>query len=144
MTCKSSIKPFHLLIVILALALGPALAQYAYTGERTVTLIMGDIYFEIEGQDRGEALTATAGESITFIIENVGGMPHNVQFGRDFDPQTRRYQAELLPGFAGIDLDPGQTARLTLQLPDEPGEWEIGCLVLGHYEANQLLPLIIE
>jgi uncharacterized cupredoxin-like copper-binding protein len=133
------------LAALLAFAFAPtAHAQYAFTGEHTLTLVMGDIYFEIDGQERGEALTLPAGATVTFVIRNVGGMPHNVQFGRDFDPATRRYQTELFPGFAGLDLDPGQEARLTLALPDEPGTWEIGCLVLGHYEAGQLLELILE
>jgi uncharacterized cupredoxin-like copper-binding protein len=133
-----------LLALILTALLGTALAQYAISGERIVTFIMGDIYFEIEGQERGEALTVSPGEIVTFIVRNVGGMAHNVQFGRDMDPQTRRYQTELFPGFAGLDLDAGEEARLTLQMPEEPGEWEIGCLILGHYEAGQVLALVIE
>lgn len=120
-----------------------AVGQYAFTGERIVELEAGDIYFRVEGQERGEALTVSAGEVITFVIGNVGGMPHNFQFGRDIDPQSRRYQTELHPGFAGIDLDAGQSARITLQMPTDPGEWEIGCLVLGHYEAGQRISLIV-
>lgn len=132
------------LFAIAALLLSShALGQYAFTGERVVTLEAGDIYFQIEGQERGEALTVQAGERITFVITNVGGMPHNFQFGRDLDPQTRRYQTELFPGFAGLDLNAGQSARITLQMPSEPGEWEIGCLILGHYEAGQSVPLIV-
>lgn len=128
-----------------ALVLLPsAAAQYAVTPERTVTLIAGDIYFEIEGQDRGAPLHVQAGEIVTFVIRNVGGMPHNVQFGRDLDPQSRRYTEELYPGFAGVDVDAGGSARVTLQMPVESGNWEVGCLVLGHYEAGQRLELVVE
>jgi uncharacterized cupredoxin-like copper-binding protein len=133
-----------LLLSALALFVTCGLAQRTVSSARTVTLIMGDIYFQIEGQERGEPLTLNAGEVVTFVIRNEGGMLHNVQFGRDLDAATRRYQAELLPGFAGLDLNAGETARVTLQMPAEPGEWEIGCLVLGHYEAGQLLALILE
>ena len=136
----------HLLSVIAIAALllsSHALAQYALTGERVVNLEAGDIYFQIEGQERGEALTVRAGELVTFVIGNAGGMPHNFQFGRDMDPQTRRYRTELYPGFAGLDLDAGQRARITLQMPSEPGEWEIGCLILGHYESGQRISLIV-
>lgn len=133
------------LVALLAFAFAPtAHGQYAFTGEHTITLIMGDIYFKIDGQERGEALTLPAGATVTLVVRNVGGMPHNVQFGRDMDPATRRYRTELFPGFAGLDLNPGHEARLSLQLPDEPGEWEIGCLILGHYEAGQVLTLILE
>ena len=120
-----------------------AFGQYALTGERVVNLEVGDIYFQIEGMERGEALTVQPGELITFVVHNVGGMPHNVQFGRELDPQARRYQTELYPGFAGIDLNAGQSARITLQMPSESGEWEIGCLILGHYEAGQRISLIV-
>jgi uncharacterized cupredoxin-like copper-binding protein len=154
MTATQTIfRPFRLLLALLLTALlGTALAQYAITGERIVTFIMGDIYFEIEGQEQGEGLTVSPGEMVTFVVRNEGGMAHNVQFGRDMDPETRRYldpetrryQTELFPGFAGLDLDAGEEARLTLQMPEEPGEWEIGCLILGHYEAGQVLALVIE
>lgn len=143
---KSNVVKFALFLSVFTLAsfLTQASAQYAFTGERIITFIMGDIYFEIEGQERGEGLTLNAGETVTFIIRNVGGMPHNAQFGRDLDPATRRYQTELFPGFAGIDLDPGEEARLTLEMPAEAGTWEIGCLILGHYEAGQVLALVLE
>jgi uncharacterized cupredoxin-like copper-binding protein len=146
MTATQTIfRPFRLLLALLLTALlGTALAQYAITGERIVTFIMGDIYFEIEGQEQGEGLTVSPGEMVTFVVRNEGGMAHNVQFGRYLDPETRRYQTELFPGFAGLDLDAGEEARLTLQMPEEPGEWEIGCLILGHYEAGQVLALVIE
>lgn len=141
---NTAVLKVALLLSAFALFAAQGLAQQTVTGARTVTLIMGDIYFQIEGQERGEPLTLNAGEVVTFVIRNEGGMMHNVQFGREMDAAARRYQTELAPGFAGLDLNAGETARLTLQMPAEPGAWEIGCLILGHYEAGQLLALILE
>ena len=78
------------------------------------------------------------------VIKNEGTTLHDFHFGKDADLTNRLYKTDMIPGFDMIELDKGQTVKLTLKVPSEAGEWELGCFQPGHYEAGQKAKIIIQ
>lgn len=94
------------------------------------------------------AVSVTAGETVTFRVENVGKVPHDFTLG-DSEMQDD-HEAEMAGGemHAGGDpnamlLAPGETGEMTWTFT-ESGEILIGCHVPGHYAAGMKASLTID
>lgn len=131
---------------------GQVLAHGGEESEYDLELAMGDLYFQAEGGEKNAPITLPSGERLMVRVYNEGQVPHEVHFGRDPDLEGRLYRDDLLGsegahaahGFMAVILDPGESSTLMFQIPtDKKGEWEVGCFMLGHYEAGQHAPLIV-
>ncbi len=121
-----------------------ALAQKDPT-KADVEIKMGEFYFQVPGKDKNAPIELPAGKELLIKFVNEGKVAHEAHFGRGFDSTKRLYKEELMPGFLGIHLEPNQIGYLHMLLSEkQKGEWEIGCLIPGHYEAGQKVKLIIK
>ncbi len=131
------------LALAVALWLVPTLAHQEKLINRTMELTMGEMFFQLKGQAPNAPITVKVGEVIRFVIKNEGKILHDFHVGKEPDTENRLYKNNLIPGFDMVEVDPSQTVKLTLQIPDKPGEWEIGCFQPGHYEAGQKAKFIV-
>lgn len=163
-------KTLTILIValVVAFAASPAIAQGL---EREFTILMGEMYFQVEGEQQNAPIELEAGAPYRITFENVGDMVHRVKFGRgvvaeegspyayveDLFSYTRvrvigtsgEQQFAVDTDFLGeLDLEPGATVEMVFTLTnDKQGEWEIGCFVPStattpnHWMAGMRAPL---
>jgi len=121
-----------------------ALAQKEPT-KADLEIKMGEFYFQVPGKDKNAPIELEAGKELLIKFANEGKVVHEAHFGRNADTKTRLYKEELMPGFLGLHLEPKQEAFLHLLIAEkQKGEWELGCLIPGHYEAGQKAKLIIK
>jgi Cu+-exporting ATPase len=86
-----------------------------------------------------ENLTVRAGETISFEISNPGVVPHELFLGTAAEQQA--HEAEMASGApmhaepGQVDIPAGKTVRLVYTF-DQPGTFEYGCHVPGHYAAG--------
>ena len=110
-------------------------------GARTVEVTMRDIEFD------PESIAVQRGETIRFVFENEGKLPHDAFIGdaaaqAEHEEEVRAAEGEdgghgHAPGdiASGIVVDPGARGELTHRF-DQAGELLIGCHEPGHYEAG--------
>lgn len=103
--------------------------------DREITIVASDdLVFD------PAAIEASAGETITFVIENVGKTDHEFVLG-DEDYQ-KAHEAEMSAGEHmhmenGVTIGPGESQELTWTFPD-PGEVLFGCHIPGHYKGGMV------
>ncbi len=145
----------------LALSVAPRWRGFAHEGgEVDLEVHLGEMYFQVHAID-GEEVEAEknapirlkANERHLIRFQNEGQVEHEVHFGRDPDLEERFYKENLFGhdgdhaahGWMGLHLLPGESATIHVWIPeDQKGEWEVACFMLGHYEAGQHAPFIIE
>ncbi len=149
---------FPKLVLLLILALSSwGLSQGL---ERQLTIEMGEMYFQGAGQAQNEAISLDVGVPYRITFRNVGDEVHRVKFGRGLiveegvpfayaenlftkvpvkvqglgaTPAFRIITNELIE----LDLEAGQEVEVLFTLPSSAlGNWELGCFVIGHYEAG--------
>lgn len=121
---------------------------------------MGEYYFQLEGQERNEAIVLEAGVPYVLSFVNVGAMEHEVLIGRGLlveDDVPDGYETNLLEGVemdvtgggwyvevGGViefELEAGESITLEVTIPEaRVGTWEIGCFIPGHYQAGMKAP----
>ncbi|HUF52511.1 MAG TPA: cupredoxin domain-containing protein [Dehalococcoidia bacterium] len=92
------------------------------------TIVLGDNYFEFDGE-RDPDIPLTAGEEVTFVVENAGAASHNMHVnGTD-----NEYEESLCetggPSTACSDpeqITAGQTGEITIMI-DEAGTYNFRC-----------------
>jgi uncharacterized cupredoxin-like copper-binding protein len=127
---------------------------------RTVDVSMGDIYFE------PNSIQARPGETIRFVVKNVGNLVHEFNIGTDHMHQEHRGEMvkmmqDGLMTATSIDhhksehsgmkhddpnsvlLESGETAELIWRFK-EPKRLEFACNVPGHYEAGMVGTLTVK
>lgn len=137
-----------------------------------VRVVMGEMYFQVDGEEKGAPLRLQAGQRYELVFKNVGQMKHEVLLGRDVivsDGRPSDYREHLLgsvevgieiettvdgqkrdieieaAGIKELELEPGTELALNFMLPAKAkGKWELGCFIAGHYEAGMRLDLLIE
>jgi len=155
-------------IIIGVLLLGPNLGN-AQGFQREMTILMGEFFFQVEGQDRNETIVLESGVPYRVTFRNVGNTVHRVKFGRGliieegvpfaytenlFDDVPLQIEGVsagdidfrvLTDRLLELDLDPGGEMDIVFTLPQNAqGAWELGCFVIGHYEAGMLAPLTVQ
>lgn len=158
-------------LVLATLVVGAVSAQSL---ERSLTVLMGEMYFQLEGQDENEPIVLEAGVPYAITFVNEGDVEHRVKFGRGvtaeegvpFDYVENLFDGVFTraSGMAGnrqfsvdtgqlleLDVQPGAVVRFTFTLPTTVrGEWEIGCFVPAtqdtpnHYVAGMRAPIVVE
>jgi len=90
-----------------------------------------------------DVLQITAGETVTFRIENVGKLPHDFTLGdADLQEEHAEEMASMVPTDMEVHdepnavvIDAGETKELTWQFTDSV-EIIFGCQIPGHYAAG--------
>jgi len=136
--------------------------------ERKLTINMGEMFFQAAGQAKNAPINIEPGVPYRLTFKNVGTVVHRVKFGRGLIVEegvpfayTENLFKDVLVKVRGageettfrvvadqlieLDLDAGQEIEVLFTLPaDKSGEWELGCFVVGHYEAGMHAPLVIQ
>lgn len=114
----------------------------------------GDLYFRLvvdHGKEVKGALNGPvhihSGRPHLIRFVNEGEIDHEVHFGRNPDLEDRLYGMNLFGsstgehaahGVLGVHLNPGESVVLHVWIPEgKEGEWEMSCLIPGHYEMGQ-------
>lgn len=129
---------------VLGLGSSSAFAQKDPT-KADLEITIGEFYFQVPGKDKNAPVELPADKELLIKFVNEGKVAHEVHFGRGFDSAKRLYKEDLMPGFLGLHLEPKHMGYLHLLIPaKQKGEWELGCLISGHYEAGQKAKLIVK
>lgn len=99
-------------VLLATLAAGCSDTETAAVNARQVTLVATEMKFE------PARITAKAGESIRFTIENRGTVLHEFE------------SAELK--FKEVEVPAGQSRSVVVTMPDQPGEYTFVCDQPGH------------
>jgi len=87
-----------------------------------------------------ENLEVKQGETIRFVVSNTGKLVHELVLGREAELKQHLIDMKK-PGFQDhkhdneVSVKPGQKGELIWTFKDA-GEWQMGCLEDGHYEAG--------
>ena len=85
-------------------------------------------------------VSVPANTPIKFVVTNAGTLPHEMVLEKKGDVdkplEVNNVQAE-----AG-DIDPGKIKVLEWTVT-EPGEYQLGCHVPGHFEAGMTIPFTV-
>ena len=84
-------------------------------------------------------ITVRAGDSIRFVVTNVGVVQHEAVVGTP--DEQRAHAEEMAAGDVhyhsnGVLVDPGQTGEFETWFP--AGQYLIACHLPGHYEAGMV------
>ncbi|MBI4200187.1 MAG: hypothetical protein HY535_06920 [Chloroflexi bacterium] len=137
-----------------------------------IEVLLGEYFFQMEDRAKGSPLVLQAGRKYEIEFVNMGSELHEVLLGRGLvraGGKPARYQKSLLEGvpvevegktvvgdklrafeveaegLEELELEPGVELEIEFTLPaDRVGEWELACLVPGHYEAGMRLPVVVE
>ena len=102
---------------------------------RTVKITMNDKF-----RYSPNALTVKQGDTVRFVVKNVGKIEHEMVIGRAQDIQAHHALMQKHPGMEHdephmISLEPGQQGELIWQFT-QPGKFQFACLEPGHLEAG--------
>lgn len=111
---------------------------------RIVELITRDDFSYTPG-----TVTIQAGEVITFRVTNEGQIAHDFTLGDEALQDRHDLEMAEMAGMTMADepnafmIPPGETKELTWHFT-VPGEYVIGCHVVGHYAAGMRASLTVE
>lgn len=158
---------FSVLVLIAAVVFMGNAMSTAQGFETELTILMGEFFFQLEGQAPNEPIQLETAVPYRITFKNVGNAVHRVKFGRGLIVEEGvpfEYAENLfdnvplrIEGMANdtifrvntdrlleLDLEPGGELDIVFTLPqDAAGEWELGCFVVGHYEAGMLTALVV-
>lgn len=88
------------------------------------------------------AIKVKAGETIRFVVTNVGKLPHELMVGTTEEQKEHEKMMQQMPGMEheeanGVTVDPGQTKTLVWQFGSAQ-DIELACHVPGHYPAGMV------
>lgn len=110
----------------------------AADADRTIEIVAGD-----ELRFSPDAVTVTAGETITFHVTNEGNLPHDFTLGdeaaqAEHEEEMAEMEGEMVHDDANtLFLASGETKELTWHFT-EPGTVLYGCHEPGHYDAGMV------
>lgn len=81
-----------------------------------------------------------AGQTVRFIVKNVGNQPHEMVIGSLDELKEHAEQMRQQPGMTHdepnmVRLDAGETGEIVWHF-DSPGQVDFACLIPGHLEAG--------
>lgn len=90
--------------------------------------------------------TIPAGQKITLKLKNSGDIAHDfiilkkgVEIKGSFD-----HEKQMDDMYFHAMLDPGKSGEFTFTAPAEPGDYQIICGVLGHFQAGMIATLTVK
>lgn len=132
--------------------------------ESVIEIAMYEMYFATPQGERNPTFRLPAGKTIGIHIHNEGTVMHEFVIGRNMkEGEYQQVLTKLVPAdifyyygqtksevgdaeFGELEVEPGlRDIWVRIKIPAElKGEWELGCLAEGHYEAGMKAKLIIE
>lgn len=108
--------------------------------DRTIAVKAGDVYFD------PKAITVKAGETVRFVVTNIGKIDHDFTLGTPEIQQAHQQEMAKMMQGGGMDhahhddanavmLKPGETKELIWTFA-EADNLEFGCNIPGHYQAG--------
>ena len=102
---------------------------------RTIHITMSD-----KNRFTPNSLKVKQGETIRFVVKNVGKKKHEMVIGAVEDIKAHNELMERFPGMEHdepnmVDLESGQKGEIIWQFT-EVGQFQFACLVTGHFEAG--------
>ena len=109
---------------------------------RTIDVEMSEFRFS------PERLEVKAGETVLFRVRNTGKIEHEMVFGDAAELAAHAEEMRKQAGMAhddsrGLTLDAGKKGELAWKFTN-PGEFQYGCLVPGHYEAGMVGTVVVK
>ncbi|MER3401541.1 MAG: hypothetical protein C4313_10575 [Thermoflexus sp.] len=118
---------------VMALLMGGLLAACGGGGgggaSSGLVIEMGDLYF------KPNVLTAKPGQTLEITLENKGALEHNFVL-YDQDGKTVLFERD--------NIQPGRAVKVTVKVPEKPGNYEIVCTVPGHKEGGMVATLRVQ
>lgn len=91
------------------------------------------------------AITVKAGETVDFVVTNMGAVRHEFQILDDLIVGTHAHEADHNgDGDLLLSLQPGQTKSLTVTFVHDTTLDQFGCLIPGHFEAGMAGEVAVE
>jgi len=118
---------------------GPSTSPSALVISRSIEVRMDD-----EMRFTPSNIQVQAGETIRFVAHNAGRAAHEMVLGSDADIREHAQAMQQGAGHdeghshgtgATITVAAGQKGELVVKF-DQPGTWQMACLIPGHYEAG--------
>jgi uncharacterized cupredoxin-like copper-binding protein len=147
----------------------PAASREPGRLEAKVTIEMGDFVFATDQGVAGGPFRVPAGKTVGIRVVNKDEMEHEILFGREVEskdglpvgykvplfeevsadvfvyPSGKKVEVVTEDELGEIELEPGAEVWIRANFPAAlKGEWEIGCILPGHYERGMKAKLIIE
>lgn len=89
--------------------------------------------------------TIPAGKEITLEASNTGKVEHEFVIMKLGLTATIPFSDDDEPNiFWEVEVEAGETQKVTFTAPSEPGEYQIVCGIEGHLEANMVGKLIVK
>ncbi len=131
---------------------GSRIARADHGEKVELKILMGEFFFQVEGQEKNAPIRIPAGKTIAFAFKNVGVVEHDARLGRgpftsggDFEGYNEYTAGGTDGSFMALRLEAGQEGELVFFIPEaKKGEWELGCFLPGHYAAGQKTTVIVE
>jgi uncharacterized cupredoxin-like copper-binding protein len=109
----------------------------ALTIDRSLDIRMGD-----NMRFTPDSLQVSAGETVRLIVRNEGRLPHELVLGSEADIRAHaqamkegQVHKHGAGGAMALEVPPGQSREWVLRFT-QAGQWQMACLVPGHYEAG--------
>lgn len=132
--------------------------------DAVVEIDMHEMYFANPQGVKNPTFRLPAGKTVGIHVHNEGAVMHELAIGRSLKAgEYEQLLTELVPSdlffyygqrkaevedakFGELEVEPGiRDTWIRMTIPAElKGEWEIGCLVEGHYEAGMHAKLLVE
>jgi len=95
-----------------------------------------------------DRITVKAGETVRFVLKNVGKVPHEFVIGPMDELREHAEMMRRMPGMKhdepnSITLEPRQIGGVVWQF-DRPGTVDFACLIPGHFEAGMVGKVRVE
>jgi uncharacterized cupredoxin-like copper-binding protein len=134
---KMTVRTAALILSILLTACGAA--SPANNASTTLNVDMSEFMFT------PSTYTIPAGKEITVKLKNSGAVDHDfiilkkdVEINGSFDHEKHANDMIL-----HAVLKPGESGTFTFSAPTEPGEYQIICGILGHFQAGMIGSLTV-
>jgi uncharacterized cupredoxin-like copper-binding protein len=110
---------------------------------RTVEVAMND-----EMRFVPASIVVKQGETIRFVVRNVGQMPHEMVIGTKEELRRHAEVMQQSPDMAhndpnGVDVEPGKRGQIVWQFT-RAGRFDFACLRPGHFEAGMVGTINVE
>lgn len=104
---------------------------------RTIEVVMND-----EMRFLPDSVTVKPGETIRFVVKNVGEMKHEMMLGTHKELMDHAKVMQQHPGMEhdddnAVTVEPGKTGEIIWQFT-KAGTFKFGCLMPGHVEAGMI------
>lgn len=109
---------------------------------RTIEVTMND-----EMRFVPNSISVRSGETIRFVVKNVGEMKHEMMLGTHKELMEHAKVMQEHPGMEhdddnAITLEPGKSGEIVWQFA-RAGNFNFGCLVPGHVEAGMIGKILV-